>query len=175
MKLRRLTANDEKAFKLAISQWTHDPGFMFIRGYKRGQPFTDYLNILNDQENGKNIPDEWVPDTSLFAFLNDGTIVGRLSLRHQLNDLLLKLGGHIGYGVLMPYRGKGYATQMLRSSLGFAKDINLKKVLVTCDDDNPASAAVIVKCGGMLENIVDQANKAPKRRYWINVYEACGD
>jgi predicted acetyltransferase len=41
---------------------------------------------------------------------------------------------------------------------------------VTCDDDNLASATVIERCGGVLENIVPDDGRAPKRRYWIMVH-----
>jgi predicted acetyltransferase len=44
----------------------------------------------------------------------------------------------------------------------------LDKVLITCDEGNAASAAVIERCGGVLEDIVPGENGAPaKRRYWV--------
>jgi predicted acetyltransferase len=42
-------------------------------------------------------------------------------------------------------------------------------VLVTCDDDNVASAAVIERCGGVFESLVDSAEgDVLTRRYWID-------
>jgi predicted acetyltransferase len=79
------------------------------------------------------------------------------------------VGGHIGYGVLAQYRRRGYATEILRQSLVVARSVGVGRVLVTCDDDNVGSAAVIEAIGGRLENVVDAApGKAPKRRYWID-------
>ena len=43
-------------------------------------------------------------------------VAGRLSVRHALNDFLLRKGGHIGYGVLPAFRGRGIAKRMLQLS-----------------------------------------------------------
>lgn len=43
----------------------------------------------------------------------------------------------------------------------------VERVLVTCDDDNTASARTIEACGGVLENIEPIDGAQPKRRYWI--------
>jgi predicted acetyltransferase len=104
----------------------------------------------------------------LFAFAGT-SIVGRVSIRHSLNPHLERLGGHIGYVVVPEYRRQGYATAILRQSLQIARQkLGLKRVLVTCDDDNVGSIKTIEKNGGVFESIVtgpDDGN--PKRRYWI--------
>jgi predicted acetyltransferase len=42
-------------------------------------------------------------------------------------------------------------------------------VLVTCDDGNVGSAAVIQRCGGRFESLVESTvGGPPKRRYWID-------
>ena len=58
---------------------------------------------------------------------------------------------------------------MLRQSLQIARQrLGLKRVLVTCDDDNVGSIKTIEKNGGVLENIVaGRDGDTPKRRYWI--------
>jgi predicted acetyltransferase len=99
----------------------------------------------------------------------DHTVVGRTSVRHQLNDLLLAIGGHIGYAVLPGHRRRGYATEILRQSLLIAHTYDIARVLLTCDDDNVPSARTIERCGGVLENIVANPDGGPpKRRYWIS-------
>ena len=66
----------------------------------------------------------------------------------------------------------GYGTKMLELALKKAKLIGLNKVLITCDDDNPGSARVIEKNGGILENkilnIID-GQQVLIRRYWIDI------
>jgi predicted acetyltransferase len=60
-------------------------------------------------------------------------------------------------------------TAILRRSLQIARrTLRLKRVLVTCDEDNVGSIRAIEKNGGVLEDIVAGADGGtPKRRYWI--------
>jgi predicted acetyltransferase len=68
---------------------------------------------------------------------------------------------------------QGYATAILRQSLQIARQkLGLKRVLVTCDDDNVGSIKTIEKNGGVLENIVTGPDGVTrKRRYWITTAE----
>ncbi len=95
-----------------------------------------------------------------------GNVVGVIDIRHELNDHLMQYGGHIGYSIHPAYRGKGFATEALAWALKWAKDHNIEKALITCHDDNAASARVIEKNGGVLENTVDK-DGAQIRRYWV--------
>jgi nicotinamidase-related amidase len=99
----------------------------------------------------------------------DGEIVGRTSIRHRLNDFLATEGGHIGYAVLAEHRRRGYATEILRQSLAIAAGLGIDRVLVTCDDDNTASATVIERCGGVFEDHVVGEGGVLMRRYWIDL------
>lgn len=169
LQIRRLTASDKEAFFEAVKNWTTDPGFVFARGYSPEMSFEAYLQILADCEAGKNMSENFVPDTSLFAFSNH-EIVGRVAIRHRLNDFLLNIGGHIGYGVIPNFRNRGFATQLLSAGLNEAKRIGIHRVLVTCDDTNVASIKVIEKSGGVLENKIEAGPGLPlKRRYWIDL------
>jgi predicted acetyltransferase len=100
--------------------------------------------------------------------VEDDTYLGAISLRHELNDFLVRAGGHIGYGIRPSARGRGVATWALRSVLAEARALGLRKVLVTCDDSNPASARVIEKAGGVLEDVRD-TELGLTRRYWITL------
>jgi predicted acetyltransferase len=109
-----------------------------------------------------------VPSTFLVAEVN-GEIVGRTSIRHQLNEFLLREGGHIGYSVLPAHRRRGYATEILRQSLIIARSIGIDRVLVTCDNDNAGSIKAIEANGGKLDSvIVLETFPAGVRRYWID-------
>jgi predicted acetyltransferase len=167
--LRKLNDNDEETFLNALHQWQFNSGFTWVRDYQMGMPFSEYIKLLTDFENGKKLPAGYVAGTSLFGFVNS-EIVGRVSLRHELSDFLLNFGGHIGYGVLPKFRKKGYAKKMLALTLPFANRVGIKKALVTCDDNNIGSIKTIEANGGILENIVFVDENKPKlRRYWINL------
>jgi predicted acetyltransferase len=93
-------------------------------------------------------------------------ILGAISLRYSLNDVLLQGGGHIGYGVRPSARSRGVASWALGEVLNVARRRGLDSVLLTCDVTNGASARVIEKHGGVLED-VRNTSLGLKRRYWI--------
>jgi predicted acetyltransferase len=103
---------------------------------------------------------------SYWWITENGTYLGAITLRHELNDFLLRAGGHIGYGIRPSARGRGLATWALQSVLVRAPALGLRKVLVTCGDSNLASARVIEKAGGVLED-VRETELGLTRRYWI--------
>ena len=106
-------------------------------------------------------PDWHVPCTTLW-WVDGDAYLGRLAIRHTLNDFLLDVGGHIGYDVRPTRRREGHATAMLRQALPWAHDLGIDRALVTCDEDNLASVRVIEAAGGELEDV-----RGVKRRYWV--------
>ena len=163
--LRPLQMEDEDDFSAAHAVIAAE-GFEFGLWLDRATSWESYLDELAEQRRGRVAPGR-VRATFLVAVV-DNVIVGRTSIRHTLNDFLAKEGGHIGYGVLRDHRGQGYATEILRQSLIIARSEGVGRVLVTCDEHNAASAAVIEKCGGVYDSVVDGSDLVRKRRYWIN-------
>ncbi|MCL3861588.1 GNAT family N-acetyltransferase [Actinotalea sp. K2] len=163
--LRPLTVADEHD-ALAAHRELEAEDFPFLLVAVPGEPWDRFVRRVEDERAGRDLPDGWVPATFLVAEV-DGVIVGRVSIRHRLNDHLEQVGGHIGYAVLPGCRGRGYATAMLRHALTVARDVGVDRVLLTCDDDNLGSARVIERCGGVLEDTVAvPGSDVPKRRYW---------
>ena len=141
--------------------------FTFGLGYTDGMSWPRYIAELESIRTGIDLPRGLFPATFLVAVVGE-TMVGRISIRHQLDEFLAREGGHIGYGVLVEHRRRGYATEMLRQSVVVARSIEIDGILVTCDDTNVGSAAVIERCGGIFESVVQStADGSLKRRYWI--------
>jgi predicted acetyltransferase len=168
LRLRPVRRGDEEQFRAGHEQMAAE-GFAMGFLLEPETPWDDYVRMLAGFPSGCNLPDGWVPNTFLVAEV-DGQIVGRVSIRHQLNEFLARRGGHIGYCVLAPNRRRGYATEILRQALVIARSLGIDPVLVTCDDDNVGSIKVIEACGGKLDSVLeaDQPGRAPLRRYWID-------
>lgn len=147
----------------------------FLHHYQEGMPFDRYLEVLDEQEEGAILPPNQVPETFLFAFKGQ-RIVGRVAIRHWLNDSLLRVGGHIGYVVVPEFRRQGHATTILRLALQIAHErLGIDRVLVTCDDDNVGSIRTIENNGGVLEDVVSGPDlDGRKRRYWIDATARSG-
>ncbi|QQC34833.1 GNAT family N-acetyltransferase [Streptococcus oralis] len=165
MILRRPTLADKETVlemmaEFEQTQSAHDGGFWDAENFV----YEEWLKNNQDHEMGINLPEGWVPDIQLVAFSIDGQAVGFLNIRLCLNDFLLEEGGHIGYSIRPSKRGKGYAKEALRQGLQVAKGKNIKKALVTCSTENPASRAVILANGGELEDV-----RNGTERYWIDV------
>ena len=112
---------DDLARRVAIPTESQNP--------ERAGSLARYLEVLEERERGINLPPGHVPSTFLFAFKGE-RIIGRVSIRHRLNDLLLRVGGHIGYVIVPEFRRQGYATASLR----LAMDAEVLAVEVTGQD-----------------------------------------
>lgn len=166
LRLRPPRPDDEVPFR-AAHEVMQAEGFPFGLGFDAAEPFADYVARLHGYRCGVDLPTRWVPSTFLVADVG-GTIVGRASIRHELNDFLLHEGGHVGYGVLPEHRRRGHATEILRQSLVVARAAGVGRALVTCDETNAGSIRVIEGCGGVLESTVDGEDGDRVRRYWID-------
>ena len=165
MELRRQTIVDREAVldmmvEFEQTQSAHDGGFWDTENFV----YEEWLESNQNQEMGINLTEGWVPAIQLVAFSVKGKAIGFLNLRLRLSNFLLEEGGHIGYSIRPSERGKGYAKETLRQGLQVAKEKNIKKTLVTCSVNNPASRAVILANGGILEDVRNGVE-----RYWIEV------
>ncbi len=130
--------------------------------------FENYVRHIQRQATDER-RDGLVPET-FFWLIDEGSYIGRMSLRHYLNERLLQFGGHIGYEIRPGKRRMGYGKTILRLGLEQARQQGITRALVTCDDDNIGSAKIIEANGGVLENIVLLNSRAvATRRYWIDV------
>ncbi|PWH07550.1 GNAT family N-acetyltransferase [Brachybacterium endophyticum] len=143
-------------------------------GYIAGQvpeptrdEFVRYLSARSGEED-PSVPlppgrvrcsNRWIIEDS---WEDGGPVLGFLSIRHVLNDFLLRLGGHIGYSVRPSQRRKGIASGALTAGLQEARERGIDPVLVTCEEGNLASRLTIEHRGGQYENSIED-----HRRYWF--------
>jgi predicted acetyltransferase len=130
--------------------------------------FADWVAVLHRRSDTTTPTEPGFVPATYWWIVEDDTYLGAITLRHELNDFLLKAGGHIGYSVRPSARRRGLASWALGEVLRRARDLGLSRVLVTCDDDNVGSARTIEKNGGVLEDVRD-TTLGRTRRYWIAV------
>jgi Predicted acetyltransferase len=137
------------------------------------------LNTNNRQES--TVSFGWVTATTFFAVRKrDLKIVGVIDIRHNLeNEFLTQYGGHVGYSVRPSERKKGYATEILKMGIEYAKTLNIENLMIACFSDNIPSIKTIIKCGGVLSEtklytngqLVNIPNSEEKlvNIYWIDL------
>lgn len=129
-----------------------------------------YIARLHDQSRGIGLPPGRVPATSYWLVRADRTVLGASQLRHGLTPDLEHEGGHVGYRIRPSQRRKGYGTRLLALTLDKARERGMRRVLVTCDSDNLASARIIQKNGGKLENeVISVITGRLVSRYWVEL------
>lgn len=131
----------------------------------------DVIRVLYDHRDPSKLKKGHVLSYDYF-FVDGENFLGRISVRTSLTEELSKIGGNIGYGINPLFWNNGYGNEILKLGLEKVKELGLKKVLITCDDDNIASAKIIEKNGGVLEDIVRNnvaGEEISTRRYWVDL------
>jgi predicted acetyltransferase len=128
--------------------------------------FCRVTNAMGDPESPR--PTGFVTATHRWI-VEDGEVLGKVSLRHALTPFLMDVGGHIGYAVRPSARRRGVATHALALMLPIAAARGIDPALVTCDDTNVGSRKVIEANGGVLEDL-----RNGKLRFWVPTHPAPG-
>jgi len=138
-------------------------------GLKNAENFSKWYNGVCNKSKEETVRKGLSPETTYLAIrTDDDRLIGMINIRHRLNEFLLNKGGHIDYSVRKSERQKGYAIEMLGLALKECARLNIRKVLITCDKDNIASARTIIRNGAELENEIKVGNRI-SQRYWITL------
>lgn len=140
-------------------------GTSYLRNY---DDYGEWMKFVLDNEKESTKHTSVAASVFLAVREEDNKLIGMINIRHALNDYLFNFGGHIGYSVRKDERRKGYAKEILKIALKECRKLGMKKVLLTCDADNIASAKTIKYCGGILENEVSEDGELIQR-YWIEL------
>ncbi len=113
------------------------------------EAFAAFAKALEGYEEGVGLDPRYPRTVSWFVTDAEGTLVGAASLRLELFAETLASWGHIGYGVRPSLRNRGCATEILRLTLEEAGKRGIRRAVLGCYEDNPASARVMEHCGGV--------------------------
>lgn len=111
----------------------------------------------------------WEVPTTIFWYISGEYYLGTLVIRHELTPGLARVGGHIGYHVVAPWRRQGHATRMLAAGLEQCRELGLERILLTCSADNEPSRRVILANGGVPDGREDGED-----RFWIDIADGQG-
>jgi len=127
-----------------------------------------FVEMCEHHSLGRNLPTDWVPQTTFWLVRDAKKIVGCSRLRHRLTQFLAERGGHIGYDVRPSERRRGYGTRLLQLTLIEARRIGLTRLLITAEEANVPSWRIIEKNGGLCEPGLLLTESGALRRYWID-------
>ena len=136
----------------------------------------DLKGLIDTKRSGTQYPDR------VLWLINEGEYIGQASIRPKLcTSYLITYGGHIGYSIRPSCRRCGFGKTILALVLNAAREMELKRILVTCDSDNIGSRKIIEYNGGQFESAMSMAprtfraeGRKPSRhidklRYWIDL------
>lgn len=152
-----------EAYDEYVAHGVHTYKFDDARAYDIFQKYHNFRSEMNLKPDRVGADYYWLVDVEKRYF------IGEITIRHRLNEFLRRRGGHIGYGIRDSEWNKGYGSMMLKLALEKAKMLGLTKVLITCNDDNLASARVLEKNGFCLQDkiiFVRDGEPLLTRRYW---------
>ncbi|MBE5801631.1 MAG: GNAT family N-acetyltransferase [Clostridiales bacterium] len=132
-----------------------------------GLTSSEYSDWVEKIQKNASIGDALWGKSLLYLCFDRSKLIGLLSIRYDLPESLTEQYGHIGYGVRPSERKKGYATAMLRYALSVCREKGMDKVLLGCYKDNLASAATIIKNGGVLTEEKDHYAEGKISQYYL--------
>ena len=127
-------------------------------------------SFLNRLERAESDPSPGLVGETQFWAIENGQVVGRIALRHELYEALEEFSGHVGYEVRPDCRRRGVAREMLRQVLQTPRAQAIGQILLTCAPDNVASQKTILANGGVLvQTAYVEKWKRQTSYYWIKL------
>ncbi len=177
LRLEIPNTSHEKQYNEMIEEWGNfektptSPSVLF-----KWENFQEFLDNIQDIRNW--IFPNHTASTLLFLIGKD-KILGWIDIRHNIiHPKLRDYSGHIGYWIRPSERAKWYATKMLELWLQEAKKLWLSRVMISCLQENIASAKVVKKNWWELEQVKtidDPSERRPENKgkklgiYWITL------
>ncbi len=147
-----------KSYQEALAEFTEKDISGFWKFFGPANDAETYIQKIQQYEHEAGLEKGMVP-ASIFWLIDEEEFVGHVSIRHELNDFLKRVGGHIGYAIRPSAHRKGYGSNILKLALPHAKTLGIKEALVTCDEINIASRKIIEKNGGVFREQIGVEGK----------------
>lgn len=139
----------------------------------------DFIATIDGSRNQQQILDLARGSSTRFPglrrwLMDDHTFIGSFNFRWNPNGTALpdKVPGNIGYSVAPWLRNQGYATRGLGLLLKEVRAMGLTQVDLSIEASNQASIKVALKCGAVLERIIEPSVFYPdsvEHRYGITL------
>lgn len=114
------------------------------------------LELVLVQTTPPNPRKNWAPSYQFdMRLAGTSRTVGHVNFRIGNMDNVVLYGGHIGYDVSPPYRGRHFAARSCRLLFPFARRHGLDILWITCNPDNIASRRTCEIAGGQFIEIID--------------------
>lgn len=129
-----------------------------------------WIEESHDYSASLNLPEGKVASTTfLVVRKKDESVIGVVSLRHELNDYLYNYAGNVSY-TIAPCGGKNdYASLMLGQLIQKARILELPRLLITCVKGNKKAEEAILRNGGeFINEVFDPTNAKTIKRYWLS-------
>lgn len=143
----------ESSYRKYIAELGDEERYPFPMDFDH-KDFPALLRRLSDFENGRNLPEGFVP-SSTYWLVENGELVGVSNLRHFLNERIFVAGGHIGLGIRPSARGRGLGNSLLSLTIEEARKMGIGELHIHCHKRNVASARMIMANGGVLVSELD--------------------
>lgn len=161
------TSKYKDSFLEAVKEYQADGQqyYLDLDLQKLQKDFSSYVTQQNNWSKGIDLPDGYVPQTTYWLVAGE-LFIGEVRIRHELNDSLKTVGGHIGYDIRPTQRRKGYGNLILKLALQKAKELGIESVLITCDVTNIGSNKIIKANGGKLDSVKTIDSTKPEKNYY---------
>ncbi len=102
--------------------------------------------------------------TSTFELFDDEVKVGKIQIRHKpsrAENLPESLASHVYYEINSEFRNRNFGNKILKMGLEKAREIGLKEILLTVNEESIASKKIIENNGGVfvLSEFIEGENR----------------
>jgi len=156
-----------EAFRNMVSDYIRAGEDIYINLYQPAlENFSQYIRALEHYATGRKLPPRENPHSTFWLTDPGGRIYGNIRIRYKA----LPMYGNIGYDIRPSCRGRGLGTLILRLGLEKARELDLHRIKIACDEKNVPSVRVIERNGGIfMERLYDRKTRLFVKRYYIDL------